>query len=100
MNISKRASEEGKEWVRGDRVGYFVDRFGDPVDAGVTPDGFMLRVHEDDLEVLVRRVLVDPVGIEDAQIGAAAPNAFLGGGFQRALVFELVHALVCRFAYI
>ena len=33
----------------------------DPVDARVTADGLVLGVDEDDLEVLVGRVLVDPV---------------------------------------
>lgn len=58
-----------------------MDRVDDPVDARVTTDGFVLRVHQDDLVVLVRRILVDPVGIEDAQVGAAAADALFGRGF-------------------
>jgi hypothetical protein len=38
-----------------------VDRLDDPVDAGIAADGLVLRVDEDDFEVLVGRVLVDPV---------------------------------------
>jgi hypothetical protein len=38
-----------------------VDGLGDPVDAGIAADGLVLGVDEDDLEVLVGRVLVDPV---------------------------------------
>ncbi len=45
---------------------YLVNGLHDPVDAGITPDGFVLRVDEDYLEILVRRVLIDPVRIEDS----------------------------------
>ena len=38
-----------------------VDGVDDPVDAGVAADSLVLRVDEDDLEVLVCGVLVDPV---------------------------------------
>lgn len=52
----------------------------DPVDPGVTANGLVLRVNEDDLVVLVRAVLVDPVRVEDAEVGAAATDALFGGG--------------------
>lgn len=45
---------------------YLVNGLHDPVDAGITPDGFVLRVDEDYLEILVRRVLIDPVRVEDS----------------------------------
>jgi hypothetical protein len=66
----------------------------DPVDAGIAADGLVLRVHEDDLEVLVGRVLVDPVRVQDAQVGAAAADTLLGGRLEGALVLELVDSLV------
>ena len=53
----------------------------DPIDARVPADGLVLRVHEDAFKVLVRAVLVDPVGVQHAEIGAAAAAALLGGGF-------------------
>jgi len=71
-----------------------VDGLCDPVDTRVAADGLVLGVDKDDLEVLVGRVLVDPVRVEDAEVGAAAADALFGGGFERALVFELVHSLV------
>ena len=40
-----------------------VHRVDDPVDTGVTADGLVLRVDENDLVVLVGGVLVDPVGV-------------------------------------
>ena len=71
-----------------------MDGLCDPVDAWVAADGLVLGVDEDDLEVLVGRVLVDPVRVENAEVGAPAADALFGGGFERALVFELVHTLV------
>ena len=71
-----------------------MDGLCDPVNARVATDGFVLGVDEDDLEVLVRRVLVDPVRVEDVEVGAPAADALFGSGFERALVLELVHTLV------
>jgi hypothetical protein len=45
------------------RLAVLVHRGHDPVDAWVLADGLVLRVDEDDLVVLVRRVLVDPVRV-------------------------------------
>jgi hypothetical protein len=71
-----------------------VDGVADPVDAGVTADGLVLGVNTDDLEVLVGGVLVDPVGVQDTQVGAAAANTLLSGGTESTLVLELVDTLV------
>jgi hypothetical protein len=71
-----------------------VDGLDDPVDTGIAADGLVLGVDEDDFVVLVRRVLVDPVRVEDAQVGAAAADTLLGGGLEGALVLELVDTLV------
>jgi hypothetical protein len=71
-----------------------VDGVDDPVDAGVAADGLVHGVDQDDLVVLVGAVLVDPVAVEDAQVGAAAADTLLGGGLEGALVLELVHTLV------
>ena len=71
-----------------------VDGVCDPVDAGVTADGLVLGVDEDDLVVLVGAVLVDPVGVKDAEVGAAAADTLLSGGLEGTLVLELVDTLV------
>lgn len=71
-----------------------VDRVDDPVDAGVAADGLVLRVDENDLVVLVGGVLVDPVGVQDAQVGATAADTLLSGRLELALVLELVDTLV------
>ena len=64
-----------------------VDRLDNPIDARITTDGFVLGVNENNLEVLVCRVLVDPVRVQDTQVGAAASDTFFGGGFEGSLVF-------------
>jgi hypothetical protein len=71
-----------------------VDGVDDPVDAGVDADGLVAGVDEDDLVVLVGGILVDPVGVQDAQVSAAAADTLLGGGLEGALVLELVDTLV------
>ena len=71
-----------------------VDGVDDPVDARIDADGLVLGVDQDDLEVLVGRVVVDPVGVEDAQVGATATDTLLSGGLEGALVLQLVDTLV------
>jgi hypothetical protein len=77
----------------------FVDGVDDPVDAGILANGLVLGVDEDNLEVLVGRVLVDPVRVENTQVGAAAADTLLGGGLEGTLILELVHTLVGGLAY-
>lgn len=71
-----------------------VDGGDDPVDTGILANGLVLGVDEDDLVVLVGRILVDPVRVQDAQIGAATSDTLLSGRLQGALVLELVDTLV------
>ena len=78
---------------------YLVDGVADPVDAGITADSLVLGVNEDDLEVLVGGVLVDPVGVQDTQVGATAADTLLSGGTQSTLVLELVNSVVGGLAY-
>lgn len=71
-----------------------MDGLDDPVDAGIAADSLVLGVNEDDLVVLVGRVLVDPVGVQDTEVSAAAADTLLSSGLQRALVLQLVNTLV------
>lgn len=80
-------------------VTYLVHRVDYPVDPWVATNCFVLWVNEDDLEVFVGGILVDPVGIEDSKVGTATTNTLFGGRFQRALIFELIDTLVGRLAY-
>lgn len=70
-----------------------VDRVDNPVDARIATDSLVGRIDQDDLKVLVGRVLVDPVRVEDAQVTALASNTLLSGGLERALVLELVDSV-------
>jgi hypothetical protein len=70
---------------------YGVD---DPVDAGVVPDAHVVGVDEDDLEVFVGGVLVDPVGVQDTQVHGVPAGALLGHAAQVARELEVVDTLV------
>ena len=71
-----------------------VDGLDDPVDARVAADGLVLGVDADDLVVLVGGVLVDPVGVQDTQVGATATDTLLSGSSESTLVLELVNTHV------
>lgn len=71
-----------------------VDWGNDPVDAWIATDSLVLWVDENDLEVLVGGVLVDPVGVKDAQVGATAADTLLSSRLEGALVLQLVDSLV------
>ena len=71
-----------------------MNRLDDPVDSGVSADGLVRRINEDDLEVLVCRILVDPVRVQDSQIGTPATNSLLSGRSEGSLVLQLVDTLV------
>lgn len=71
-----------------------VDGVDNPVDAGVDADSLVLGVDEDDLVVLVGGVLVDPVRVEDTQVGTAAADTLLSSSLEGTLILQLVHTLV------
>lgn len=77
-----------------------MNRVGDPVDAGITADSLVLGVNEDNLEVLVGGVLVDPVRVQDTQVGATATDTLLSSSSESTLVLKLVDThvggLTCR----
>src|SRR5579859_6128625 len=57
--------------------------------------GTVLRIHEDDFEVLVCGILINPIRVQNSQIGAFSANTFFCRRTQRTLILELVHTLVC-----
>jgi len=71
-----------------------VDGVADPIDPGILANGTVLGVDQNDLVVLVGRVLVDPVRVQHTQVSAATANTLLSGGSEGALVLELVNSLV------
>lgn len=54
-----------------------VHRLGDPLGVWVVADGRMVGIDEDDLVELVRRVLANPVRVENTKRSAAATNTLL-----------------------
>lgn len=60
--------------------------------------GFVRRVDEDDFIVLVRAILVHPVGIEHPKIAAPLPDTFFRSGLEGSAILELIHTLVGRLA--
>lgn len=66
----------------------------DPVVTSISSDGLVGRIDQDDFEVLVGGVLVDPVGVQDSQVGSTTADSFFGGGSQGSLVLQLVNTLV------
>lgn len=73
---------------------YLVDGIYDPVNAGIATDSLVLRVDQDNLVVLVGRILVDPVRVEHPQVGTTTANTFFSSGLEGALVLQLVYTLV------
>lgn len=71
-----------------------VDGVADPVDSGVPADGLVGGVDEDDLEVLVDTVLVDPVGVKHSETSTPSGNSLLSNGPQGPLELELVDSVV------
>lgn len=59
------------------RFTVLVNWVNDPVDTGIPTNCLMLGVDEDDFVILVGGILVDPVGVENTQIGAATSDSFL-----------------------
>lgn len=54
----------------------------------------MAGVNEDNLEILVNTVLVDPVRVQDSEVSASASNTLFSGTPQASLGLELGNTLV------
>jgi hypothetical protein len=65
-----------------------------PVDSRVLTDGRMGGIDENNFEILVGRVLVDPVRIEDSKASQLAPCSLLSNGSQTTLELQLGDTLV------
>jgi hypothetical protein len=64
-------------------------RGDNPVDSGVPTDGLVLWVDQDDFEVLVGRVLADPVRVEHTEGAALSSCTLFGLGPEGTLELEL-----------
>jgi len=79
------------------RFAVLVNRVDNPVDARIATDGLVLRINEDDFVVLVGRVLVHPVRVENSQIRTAAADTLLCGSAEGPLILQLIDTLVGGF---
>merc|ERR1719183_1529475 len=59
-----------------------------PVDAGIVANGVVAGGNENDLEILVRSVLVNPVRVQYAQVATDTANTLFGDRTQVAFCFE------------
>jgi len=80
------------------RFSVFVNRVDDPVDSRISSNSLVRRINEDNLEVLVRRILIDPVRVKNSQVGASSTDSFFCGGAEGSLVLQLIDTLVGRLA--
>jgi hypothetical protein len=53
------------------------DRLGDPVDLGIPADRLVERINQDDFEVLVGRILPNPVGAQHPEALKPTSNSLL-----------------------
>lgn len=67
-----------------------VDGVSNPVDLRIVADSVVGGVDKDDLKVLVGRVLVNPVGVEDTEVTSTTTNTLFGSSTEGSLVLELV----------
>lgn len=56
---------------------YLVNGIDNPVDSRIPANCLVLRINEDDFVVLVSRILVHPITVENTQIGATAADTLL-----------------------
>lgn len=71
-----------------------VDRVSDPVVGWVVSDSVVGRINKDDFVVLVGGVFVDPVGVQDSQVGSSSTDSFFSSDLQGLLVLQVVDTLV------
>ena len=67
-----------------------MDGIADPVVPSISSDSLVLRINQYNFEVLVSRVLVDPVGVQDSQVSSTTANSFFSGSSQGSLVFQFI----------
>jgi len=75
-----------------------VHGIDNPVDARIVANLLVAGIDENNLVVLHGCVLVDPVGVEHAQVGIDASDLLLGHALEVAFEFKVVDTLMLGFA--
>lgn len=71
-----------------------VDWVDDPVNTRIIANLLVSSIDHNDFVVLHGSVLVDPVRVQDTQVGVTASSLFLGNRLKVALELQLVNTLV------
>lgn len=71
-----------------------VDWVTDPVVSSIVSDGIVGWVNKNDFVVLVGGVFIDPVGVQDSQVGCSSADSFFSSDSKRLLVLQMVDTLV------
>lgn len=71
-----------------------VDWVTDPVVSSIVSDGIVGWVNKNDFVVLVGGVFIDPVRVQDSQVGCSSTDSFFSSDSKRLLVLQMVDTLV------
>ena len=75
----------------------FVRGVHNPINSGITTNDLVRMINENDFKIFVRRVLVDPIRIEEAKIRESRTSTFLGHRSQVTTEFQLVNTVMLGF---
>lgn len=79
---------------KGTSLTVLVDGLSNPVVSGVVADSIVLGINKNNLKVLVGRVLVNPVRVQDTEVTSTTANTLLSSSTERSLVLKLSNTLV------
>ena len=71
-----------------------VDGVADPVDSRVVPNSRMHGINENDLEIFVSGILIDPVRVQDTHVSANPAGTLLSNTLHVSVEFELSNTLI------
>ena len=72
-----------------------VNRIADPVNSWVIADSIVCNIHQDNLKVLVSRILIDPVRVNNSETSQLSASTLLSNRPLAALELQLGDTLVC-----
>lgn len=82
---------------KGTQFAVLVDRLADPVDTRIPTNGFVERINEYYLVILVGSVVANPIRAENTETSTLATNSLLGDTLEATLELQLVNTHVGRF---
>jgi hypothetical protein len=97
MTTNTKSSGFATSGGKSTSLSVFHDRFADPVDARIVSDNYVGWVNKDDFVIFVGGILVDPVRVQDTQVGSNAPNALFSNAAKISCELKLVNSLVSWF---